>query len=108
MRYDLYIVYYKSKLIDYYKSLDAYIYFISVCVQTIKHVTTNSVFIAKCEVRPSYRQSPCYMGCPFCNWECYCWTLYLYCWVRILIDYQIKFWKVKLRITSYCYIFFTM
>ena len=25
-------------------------------------------------------------GLPFCNWECYCWILYLHGWVRILID----------------------
>ena len=41
-----------------YKSLDAYKYFISGWVQTIKHITTrNNIFIAKCEVRPSYRIS---------------------------------------------------
>ena len=40
-----------------YKSLDKCRYFISGWVQTMKHVARNSIFIAKCEVRPSYRTS---------------------------------------------------
>ena len=40
-----------------YKSLDACRYFISSWAQIIKHVTRKSIFIAKCEVRPSYRTS---------------------------------------------------
>ena len=48
---------YSPEAMENYKSLDAYRYFISGWVQTIKHVTRNSIFIAKCEVRPSYRRS---------------------------------------------------
>ena len=40
-----------------YKLLDACRYFMSGWIQTMKHVTQNSIFIAKCEVRPSYRTS---------------------------------------------------
>ena len=40
-----------------YKSLDAYKYFISGWVQAIKHIKRDSIFIAKCEMRPSYRLS---------------------------------------------------
>ena len=40
-----------------YKSLEAYKYFVSGWVQTLKHIWRNGIFIAKCEVRPSYRLS---------------------------------------------------
>ena len=40
-----------------YKPLYSYRYFISSWVENIKHVTRNSIFFPKCEVRTSCRTS---------------------------------------------------
>ena len=38
-----------------YRSLEAYKFFVSGWVQTVYHRTANGIFIAKADVKPSYR-----------------------------------------------------
>ena len=38
-----------------YKSLEAFNYFKSSWIQVVKHINISGVFLAKCDVRPSYK-----------------------------------------------------